>query len=111
MSKTLSKQGAARVPSLAFLFSSTNLVLELGVILWLLLGWQFTAAEWIGGLVLIAVMTILVRLTYPRDLVEAARRHVDEAGGHDHGSMEAPPGPWLERLRDPATRVAVAQNA
>jgi len=52
MSKTLFKQGAGFVPSLAFLFSSTNLVLELGVILWLLMGWQFTAAEWIGGLLL-----------------------------------------------------------
>ena len=78
MSKTLFKKGAALVPSLAFLFSSTNLVLELGIILWLLMGWQFTAAEWIGGVVLIAVMTILVRLTYPKALVEEARRHVDE---------------------------------
>jgi uncharacterized membrane protein YraQ (UPF0718 family) len=111
MSKTLFKRGAALVPSLAFLFSSTNLVLELGVILWLLMGWQFTAAEWLGGLVLIAVMTLLVRLTYPKALVEEARRHVDRAGGHDHGSMEAPPGSTLARLRDPATRIAVAQNA
>src|SRR5580704_11232026 len=111
MSKTLFKQGAALIPSLAFLFSSTNLVLELGVILWLLMGWQFTAAEWLGGLVLIGVMTVLVKLTYPKALVEEARRHVDAGGGHDHGSMEAQPGPWLARLRDPATRVAVAQNA
>jgi uncharacterized membrane protein YraQ (UPF0718 family) len=111
MSKTLFKKGAALVPSLAFLFSSTNLVLELGIILWLLMGWQFTAAEWIGGLVLIAVMTILVHLTYPKTLVEEARRRVDEAGGHDHGSAEAESGSLLERLRSPATRVAVAQNA
>jgi uncharacterized membrane protein YraQ (UPF0718 family) len=110
MSKTLFKKGAALVPSLAFLFSSTNLVLELGIILWLLMGWQFTAAEWIGGIVLIAIMTLLVRLTYPKVLVEEARRRVDEIGGHDHGSSEAP-GSLLDRLRDPATRVAVAQNA
>jgi uncharacterized membrane protein YraQ (UPF0718 family) len=111
MSKTLFKKGAALVPSLAFLFSSTNLVLELGIILWLLMGWQFTAAEWIGGLVLIAVMSILVHLTYPKALVEEARRRVDETGGHDHGSAEAEPGSLLERLRSPATRVSVAQNA
>src|ERR1700736_21488 len=92
MSKTLFKKGAALVPSLAFLFSSTNLVLELGIILWLLMGWQFTAAEWIGGLVLIAIMTVLVKLTYPKALVEEARRHVDETTGHDHGSMEAEGG-------------------
>jgi hypothetical protein len=110
MSKTLFKQGAALIPSLAFLFSSTNLVLELGVILWLLLGWQFTAAEWIGGLVLIAVMTVLVKLTYPQALVEEARRQVDRTGGHDHGSMEGEGHGIVARLRDPGTRVAIAQN-
>jgi uncharacterized protein len=111
MSKTLFKKGAALVPSLAFLFSSTNLVLELGIILWLLMGWQFTAAEWIGGLVLIAMMTLLVRLTYPKALVEEARRRVDETGGHDHGSGEAAPGSLIERLGRSETRVAVAQSA
>ena len=110
MSKTLFKQGAALTPSLAFLFSSTNLVLELGVILWLLIGWQFTAAEWLGGVVLIAIMSVLVKLTYPRRLVEAARAKVDAAGGHDHGSMEGAGGTLVQRLRDPATRVAIAQN-
>jgi len=110
MSKTLFKKGAALIPSLAFLFSSTNLVLELGIILWLLMGWQFTAAEWIGGLVLIAIMTVLVKLTYPKALVEQARRHVDEAIGHDHGSMEGEGASLADRLRDPGTRVAIAQN-
>jgi uncharacterized membrane protein YraQ (UPF0718 family) len=110
MSKTLFKKGAALVPSLAFLFSSTNLVIELGIILWLLLGWQFTAAEWIGGLVLIAIMAVLVKLTYPKALVEEARRRVDEVTGHDHGSMEGEGGSIVERLRDPGTRVAIAQN-
>ncbi|MDB5092056.1 MAG: hypothetical protein JWO85_157 [Candidatus Eremiobacteraeota bacterium] len=111
MSKTLFKKGAALVPSLAFLFASTNLVLELGIILWLLMGWQFTVAEWIGGLVLIAIMTVLVKLTYPKALVEEARRRVDDATGHDHGSMEGSGASLTERLRDPGTRVAIAQNA
>jgi hypothetical protein len=110
MSKTLFKKGAALVPSLAFLFSSTNLVLELGIILWLLMGWQFTAAEWIGGLVLIAIMTVLVKLTYPTALVEEARRHVEASTGHDHGAMEGAGGTILQRLRDGSTRVAIAQN-
>src|ERR1700676_1501173 len=110
MSKTLFKKGAALIPSLAFLFSSTNLVLELGIILWLLMGWQFTAAEWLGGLVLVAIMALLVKATYPAALVEAARRHVDEVTGHDHGSMESSGSSLVERLRHPATRVAIAQN-
>jgi uncharacterized membrane protein YraQ (UPF0718 family) len=110
MSKTLFKKGAALVPSLAFLFSSTNLVLELGIILWLLMGWQFTAAEWIGGVLLIAIMTVLVKITYPKALVEEARLRVDETGGHDHGSMEGEGASVVERLRNPATRVSIAQN-
>jgi uncharacterized protein len=97
--KTLFKKGAALVPSLAFLLASTNLVIELGIILYLLMGWQFTAAEWIGGLVLIALMAALVRLTYPARLVDEARRHPDPAGGHDHGAMAAEPA-----------RVRIARN-
>ena len=47
---------------LAFQFASTNLVIELGIVLWVLIGWQFTLAEFLGGLVLIAIMTVLLRL-------------------------------------------------
>jgi uncharacterized protein len=110
MSKTLFKKGAALIPSLAFLFSSTNLMLELGIILYLLMGWQFTVAEWLGGIVLVAIMTLLVKLTYPKQLVEEARRRVDGLTAHEHGSMEGPGRSPLERLRDPQTRVAIAQN-
>jgi uncharacterized membrane protein YraQ (UPF0718 family) len=46
ISRALFKKGAAFIPSLAFLFASTNLVIELGIILYLLMGWQFTVAEW-----------------------------------------------------------------
>ncbi|HEY8287812.1 MAG TPA: permease, partial [Acetobacteraceae bacterium] len=46
ISRTLFKKGAALIPSLAFLFASTNLVIELGIILYLLLGWQFMLGEW-----------------------------------------------------------------
>jgi len=65
----------------------TNLVLELGLILWFLMGWQFTAAEWIGGVVLVVIMAVLVRLTYPTKLVEEARKHPESRGEHEHSSM------------------------
>jgi len=65
ISRTLFKKGAALIPSLAFIFASTNLVVELGIVLYLLMGWQFMAGEWIGGMVLVVVMSFLVRLTYP----------------------------------------------
>src|SRR3984957_5149289 len=54
--------GASATSALAFQFASTNLVVELGAVLWLLLGWQFTLAELIGGGVLIVVMTAMLRL-------------------------------------------------
>src|SRR5271154_421495 len=89
--KTAFKKGAALVPTLAFMFASTNLVLELGFILWLLLGWTFLLAEVVGAFVLIAVMWSLVKLTLPEGLVETARAH--DGGGeksccHSHGEQE-----------------------
>lgn len=84
ISRTLFQRGAALIPSVAFLFASTNLVIELGIVLFLLLGWQFTLGEWIGGVVLIAILSALIRLTYPEGLVEEARRRAGHAGGHDH---------------------------
>lgn len=110
ISRTLFKKGAALVPSLAFLFSSTNLVIELGIILWLLMGWQFTAAEWIGGVVLIAIMAVLVRLTYPKRLAEEARQHPEQGSGHEHSSMPVEGDGIWDKLRRRATWVRVAQN-
>ena len=110
ISRTLFKKGAALVPALAFLFASTNLVIELGIILWLLLGWQFTAAEWVGGVVLVAIMAVLVRATYPRQLVEAARRHPEQGVAHEH-QMEPVPGDTVwDKLRRPEARIRIAQN-
>ena len=108
--RTLFKKGAALATSLAFMFASTNLVLELGIILYLLLGWQFMAGEWIGGIVLVVVMSILVKLTYPSKLAEAARNHEEAAGGHNHMAMTVEGDTLGQRLTNPQTRIRVAQN-
>ena len=108
--RTLFKKGAALIPSLAFLFASTNLVIELGIILYLLMGWQFTAAEWIGGVVLIVIMSVLVRLTYPAKLVEEARRHPEPGGGHEHEAMTLAGTTLWQKLGDPRARIIIAQN-
>jgi uncharacterized protein len=110
ISRTLFKKGAALIPSLAFLFASTNLVIELGLVLLILMGWQFMAAEWIGGIVLVLLMSILVRITYPAKLVEEARRHPDAGAGHEHGDTAAQGGTLWEKLQRPETRIAIAQN-
>jgi uncharacterized membrane protein YraQ (UPF0718 family) len=110
VSRTLFRKGAALVPCLAFLFASTNLVVELGLILYLLLGWQFMAGEWIGGVVLVVILSQVVRLTYPGRLVAAARMQGPAASGHDHGAMAPPDASLWRRLADASTWEAVARS-
>src|SRR6266487_656292 len=62
------EQGAALIPALAFMFASTNLVIELGAVLWILMGWQFVLAEIFGAFLLIAMMWSLIRLFLPKNL-------------------------------------------
>lgn len=85
IAKSLFAKGASAASSLAFQFASTNLVVELGVVTWVLIGWQFTLAEFVGGLVLVATMTLLLRVFVSRRLEEEARAHAVKAqDGHMH---------------------------
>jgi uncharacterized membrane protein YraQ (UPF0718 family)/YHS domain-containing protein len=87
IAKSLFQKGASAASALAFQFSSTNLVIELGIVMWVLIGWQFTLAELVGGLVLIAIMTLLLRLFVSKHLEEQAREHAQQAEtGHQHHS-------------------------
>ena len=87
IAKSLFQKGASAASALAFQFASTNLVFELGIVLWVLIGWQFTLAEFVGGLVLIAVMTLLLRVFVSKGLEEQARAHAVAADtGHQHHS-------------------------
>jgi uncharacterized membrane protein YraQ (UPF0718 family)/YHS domain-containing protein len=83
--KSLFQRGASAASALAFQFASTNLVWELGLVLWVLIGWQFTVAEYVGGIVMIVLMTLLLRLFVSRQLEQEAREHAVEADtGHQH---------------------------
>jgi hypothetical protein len=73
--KTAFRKGAALPVTLAFMFASTNLVVELSAVLWVLMGRLFVLAEFVGAFVLIAAMWALVRLTLPKGLEEEARQH------------------------------------
>ncbi len=111
--RTMFKKGAALIPALAFVLASTNLVIELGVVLYLLMGWQFMAGEWVGGVVMIVVMAAIVGVTYPARLVEAARYHPEpgmRGHDHDHGGVHgAPVSVWV-RLARRETWVEVGQH-
>ncbi len=87
IAKSLFQKGASAASALAFQFSSTNLVFELGIVIWVLMGWQFTLAEFVGGIVLIAIMSLLLRMFVSRGLEEDARANAQEAdAGHQHHS-------------------------
>jgi uncharacterized protein len=70
------QQGAALVPALAFMFASTNLVIELGAVLWVLMGWTFVVAEFVGAFILIALMWLLIRLFLPQNIETEIRDRV-----------------------------------
>src|SRR5262245_27930525 len=85
LARALFRKGANFTAAMAFEIASTNLVVELGVVLALLMGWQFTAAEFVGGPVMIVALAVLFRLFVRSRLIEAARRQADRGLA---GSME-----------------------
>jgi uncharacterized membrane protein YraQ (UPF0718 family)/YHS domain-containing protein len=90
IAKSLFQKGASAASALAFQFASTNLVWELGLVLWILLGWRFTLAEFVGGAVLIVLMTVLLRLFVSPKLEAEAREHALTAdAGHEHHAVES----------------------
>jgi hypothetical protein len=110
IAKSLFQKGASAASALAFQFASTNLVWELGLVLWVLIGWQFTLAEYLGGLVMIVLMSVLLRAFVSPRLEERARRHAQEADtGHQHHSAGERLG-WRQRLTSAAAWSDVAGN-
>ena len=103
--RSLFTRGAAFTTAMVFMFASTNLVVELGLVLWRLVGWPFVVAEWLGGLVLIAVFVVLAQLLLSKRAIEEGRTHAlaaeaDADGhGHHHGDMLAPGKTLGEKLR------------
>lgn len=87
-------KGAHPVNSLAFLIASTNLVIELGIVLWLLLGWEFLLGNFLLGVLMIVYAYLLTKLWYPMKLADQGRQHAEqrmqESGGHGmhHGGGE-----------------------
>jgi YHS domain-containing protein/uncharacterized membrane protein YraQ (UPF0718 family) len=85
---------------MVFMFASTNLVVELGIVIWVLMGWQFALGEFVGGVIMIAFFVLLARVVLQRGEIESARGKLGD-GGHVHGSASTRKG-WRERLGSPA---------
>ena len=104
MSKSLFVKGADFVASTVFMFASTNLVLELGIVLIVLMGWQFAAAEFVGGTIMIVLTAVLGGLWIRGGMIARARQRLEaeSATGHQHGPAEdtrLQGEPWRTKLR------------
>jgi len=102
ITRSMIRKGADFRAAMAFQFASTNLVIELGIILTVILGWRFTAATWVGGVAMIVVLTVLLRVFLSPSLVQAAKRQAAKglAGrmeGHADMDMSVGEGPLLKR--------------
>lgn len=103
--RSLFAKGAGLVPALAFLLASTNLVVELGIVIAVFLSWQFVVGEYLGGLLLIAITWIAVTVTKPKQLVSEARE-IARSHGEDADSDQEPKWKELIRSREGWARVA-----
>ncbi|TMD87400.1 MAG: permease [Chloroflexi bacterium] len=103
IARGLFRRGATLANAILFEFASTNLVFELGLVLLVLLGWQFVAAEFAGGLLMIAILAVVFKYTLRARMVEAARAQAEKGlrgrmEGHGAHDMSVTDGPFLRRL-------------
>jgi uncharacterized membrane protein YraQ (UPF0718 family) len=114
LARSLFRKGADFTAAMAFEIASTNLVIELGIIMALLLGWEFVVGEFVGAPLMIVFLALLFRLFLKRSLVEEARREADKGRlgsmeGHAEMDMSVRgEGSWWQRLRTPAGFTATA---
>ncbi|WP_036480953.1 permease [Myxosarcina sp. GI1] len=106
--KSLFKKGAGFVPALAFLLASTNLVIELGFIIAIFLGWQFVVGEYLGGLILIILTWQIVRFTRPKELIRKVRRKLNDEEGKEKNDKDIPD--WKERITSKQAWKQVARH-
>ncbi len=115
LARSLVRKGANFTSAMAFEIASTNLVIELGIILALLIGWQFTLAEFVGGPLMIVLLALAFRLWVRGKVVEAAREQADKglAGSMEgHAAMDMgvqTQGSLWQRLRSPAGFTSTSQ--
>jgi len=103
LARSVFLKGASFTAAMVFELASTNLVIELGIILIVLMGWQFAAAEYVGGILMVIFIALIFRFTLTQTLVEEARRHAEQglAGrmeGHAQMDMSVTGGSLLSRL-------------
>jgi len=101
MARSLFRKGADFTTAMIFMFASTNLVVELGIVLVVLLGWQFAVAEFVGGPIMIALLAVVGGFVFTPRIVNAARARADVGDGHEHthGSDAGTRAGWPDAAR------------
>lgn len=115
MARSIVRKGGDFTAAMAFQFAATNLVLELGVLMWVLISWQFAAAEFIGGPIMIVIMVLLFRLFVSgpakKQAIDQAEKGVaGSMEGHAKMSMNKQEGTWRQRLSSKAGWVAISHS-
>ncbi|MGB7395137.1 MAG: permease, partial [Pricia sp.] len=105
--KSLFKKGASFVSSIAFLLASTNLVIELGIIISIFLGWQVVVGEYDGGILLIGICWMLIRIIRPKKLIEEARKNLEKG---DDGDAEEDAKDWKKQIKKEDSWARVAKK-
>ncbi len=112
VAKSLFQKGADFTTAMVFMLASTNLVIELGLVLWILIGWQFALSEYVGGIIMIGLLAVAARFVFPSFVVVRAREHLLLQSPHpafprERGREMEEQGnemllPFRRRLRSPA---------
>jgi uncharacterized membrane protein YraQ (UPF0718 family) len=113
LARSMFRKGANFTAAMAFQFASTNLVLELGILLAVLMGWEFTLAEFVGGPLMIAIMVLLFKAFLTPKIVEAARQQADKGlqgrmEGHAAMDMSLHEGTVWQRMTSERGRTAIS---
>lgn len=113
LARSIFRKGGDFTAAMAFQFASTNLVIELGIILAVLMGWQFTLAEFVGGPLMIALLVVLFRFFLSPRIVEAARRQANRGlqgrmEGHADMDMSVSEGSIWQRIFSSEGRTAIS---
>lgn len=113
MARSIFRRGGDFTAAMVFQFAATNLVIELGIVMAVLLGWQFTLAEFVGGPLMIVVLALLFRRFLTRRLVAEAQEQAERGllgsmEGHAEMDMSVTSGTIWQRLRSPKGFTAVA---
>ena len=110
-SRSVLVKGAHPANALAFLISSTNLVIELGIVLFILMGWEFFVGNLLLGLLMVLYMYAITAVWFPKSLADQARDHAEQAQKQEGMKHDVPEGQsWWKRLTSKAGWHAIARS-